>query len=812
VIIDRLIMKNFKRFRQQEIRFRDGITGILGNNGAGKSTIVEAIFFALYGVQATGILSEYIVSSFASPREKCEVRLDFRVGGDEYTVLRTFRKGKTVQHDATFYRQGKLRATGVSQVETEVRRTLGMGPIDFRNTVYAAQKDLLTLLEHTPGKRKEWFLRALGIDYLKNESDRVLKERIDAKERELQLREGELKGLLDRHDPDTGRNLEVNADECRVALRDLARERDNHVTQREAIVREMQDFSEKKTEHTRLVERQRSLLAEVAGLQQQKDLVNAQVAALAGQEQEYRHLEHELSGFEAKVQRLSELREQRREFDRLLSNRRFAEQECRDIEARIDKERAKRGALDRETDRLSSLRKGIRRHLGIGADVSDQALEEEVASREARIIHAIGNVSARLEHLVNERKAIVSDWNVIESAGPDGVCPLCRQTLGAHFSRIEDEFSSRLEQVEEAALRACGEEDRLNREKDLLIRQRPVLQEIREITERLKSRDSIDADLRELSVVLQEKKASLATINEQIQSMGFDEALHAATEKEVAELERLHRRFVDIGRIIAHADALKNQGIDLELRIGQKKEELTTVRDQIDQTGFNPDEGIRLEEALSAIDSAIRASEAEIARTTERIRYLEELIERHRNEEAAITRLKAQTFALGEETGLLRLTRTVIGEYVLYLMQVVRSRIEAEVSLVLAEITGGRYEQVLLDEDFNLLVRDIDNDYPIERFSGGEQDDIAVALRIALSRYLAGLHQVHESTLLIFDEIFGSQDEERRNNLLTALRTQESRFPQIILISHIPDIQGEFTNTLMVEIGSDLSSRVQEVT
>jgi exonuclease SbcC len=144
-------------------------------------------------------------------------------------------------------------------------------------------------------------------------------------------------------------------------------------------------------------------------------------------------------------------------------------------------------------------------------------------------------------------------------------------------------------------------------------------------------------------------------------------------------------------------------------------------------------------------------------------------------------------------------------------MQVVRSRIEGEVSRIISEITGGRYEQVLLDEDFNLLVRDVDDDYAIDRFSGGEQDDIAVALRIALSRYLAELHNVQESTLLIFDEIFGSQDDERRNNLLTALRTQESRFPQIILISHIPEMQGEFATTLVVEMGTDLSSRVKVV-
>jgi len=812
VIIDRLIMKNFKRFRQQEIRFRDGITGILGNNGTGKSSIVEAIFFALYGVQATGILSEYIVSSFAGPKEKCEVRLDFRVGGDEYTVLRTFRKGKAVLHDATFYRAGKLRATGVSQVETEVRRTLGMGPVDFRNTVYAAQKDLLTLLEHTPGKRKEWFLRALGIDYLKNESDRLLKERIDAKEQELRLREGELKGLIDRHDPQAGQLLAGSADECRSTLSQLAQVVDGHTAQRQALVRQMQDFSEKKTEHTRLVERHRSLLAEVSGLRNQKDRVTAQVAAIAGQEREYRQLEHDLAGFETKVKQLSELREQRVEFDRLLSDYRVAEQECRDIEARIERERGRRAALDRDAERLAHLERGVREHLGIRDDVCGHSLEEEVASREARIIHAIGNISARLEHLVNERRTIVSDWNMIESAGPDGICPLCRQKLGTHFTKIEDEFSSRLLQVEEDALRACGEEERLNREKELIIRQRPALQEIREITERLKGRDSIDAELRELSSRLQVKKASIATLRDRMQKMGFDEARHILAEKEVAELERLHRRFVEIGRVIAHADALKGQGIDLDLRIGQKQEELAAVKDQIDQSGFNPDDGILLEEAISAVDSAIRASEAEMARTRERLRYLLEMLERHRNEEDAIANLKRQTSALGEETVLLRLTRTMIGEYVLYLMQVVRSRIEAEVSVVLGEITGGRYEQVLLDEDFNLLVRDIDNDYPIERFSGGEQDDIAVALRIALSRYLASLHQVHESTLLIFDEIFGSQDEERRNNLLSALRTQESRFPQIILISHIPDIQGEFSNTLMVEMGSDLSSRVQEVT
>jgi exonuclease SbcC len=812
VIVDSLVMKNFKRFRHQEIRFSDGITGILGNNGTGKSSIVEAIFFALFGVQATGILSDYIVSSFAGPRDRCEVRLDFRVGGDDFTVLRTFRRGKTIQHEATFYRGQKLRATGVSQVEAEVKRTLGMGPVDFRNTVYAAQKDLLTLLEHTPGKRREWFLRALGIDYLKNESDRLLKERIDAKEREFQLAEGELRGLLGRYDPEERNALESSLAEGMDTLESLAQQAEAHAARRAQVLQDLQDFLNNKTEHTRLLERFAALSRETEGLAKQREQISAQIAALAGQEEEFGRLERDLAGYDAKRQQLADLQRQKSEFDRLSAEQRFAGQACGTLKERIAREQSKKQSLDRDAVRLASLRQDIRGLLGIGLDIPDTALEQAVASREAEILHANGTISARLALLVDERKKLVSDWTTIESAGADGVCPLCRQTLGSHYGQIKDEFSSRLEWIEQEALRVCSEQDRVAAEKDLISRQKPAITEIRGILERLKTRDIIDADLRDLTAQLQAKTAGQIALETRIRELGFDEAVYAGTEKEIAELERIRARFIELGKIISHGSAVKTQLADLDRSIAEKKGDLTKLKSLIDQSAFEPGIGPLLEQSLAGIDSALRAVEAERAGTTERLRHIGDQIERCRRDEAALAGLQGKTASLQDEINLLRLTRSLIGEYVLYLMQVVRSRIEGEVSRILSEITGGRYDQVLLDEDFNLLVRDLDNDYPIERFSGGEQDDIAVALRIALSRYLAELYQVHESTLLIFDEIFGSQDEERRTNLLSALRTQESRFPQIIIISHIPDIQGEFTTTLMVEMGTDLSSRVREAT
>ena len=687
-----------------------------------------------------------------------------------------------------------------------------MGPVDFRNTVYAAQKDLLTLLENTPGKRKEWFLRALGIDYLKTESDRLLKERTDTKDRELQLLEGELKGLIGRQDPEELKNLEASVATFKAEISALKGQHENHTARKKQVAAELQQFSDKKTEYTRLVERQKALSGETGGLIRQKDQITAQLGDLAGEELEYRKFEQDLSGYDAKRQNREELHKQKADFERLHAEQRFAAQECTALKGRMEKEKKKIEALDRDTSRMASLRNGVRETLHLGPEIPDAALEQAVLSREAEVLHSIGILSARLDQLVTERKKLISDWNTIKDSGAEGVCPLCRQTLGTHYGQIEREFSSRLEQIEQEAVQAFDEQDRMNAEKDLISHQKSTLHEIRSILEKQKNRDPLETEIRDLLSQLQEKEAAQQALSVQVKELGYNETAYKKAENEVTELEKIQVRFNILGKKIVHGAALKTQVADLGTRILQKQGELAQLKALIDQSDYNPEIGARLEQTLTGIDDALRTAEAEIARTTERLGHTEEKIRLFKKDEEVITGLKKRITVLGEEIDLLKLTRSLIGEYVLYLLQVVRSRIEGEVSRIISDITGGRYEQVLLDEDFNLLIRDIDNDYPIDRFSGGEQDDIAVALRIALSRYLAELHQVHESTLLIFDEIFGSQDEERRTNLLAALRTQESRFPQIILISHIPDIQGEFSNTLMVEMGTDLSSRVQEVT
>jgi DNA repair exonuclease SbcCD ATPase subunit len=172
---------------------------------------------------------------------------------------------------------------------------------------------------------------------------------------------------------------------------------------------------------------------------------------------------------------------------------------------------------------------------------------------------------------------------------------------------------------------------------------------------------------------------------------------------------------------------------------------------------------------------------------------------------------RADLDRLREEAALLDLTRDQLNGFSDHLLGVVRDQVQGEAGRVLSEITDGRYDTVLIDDGFDLLVHDLGGDYPVSRFSGGEQDDVAIALRIALSRYIAGMHELHDSTFLIFDEIFGSQDEERRGNLFRALRTLEPHFPQIFLISHVAEVQGEFGNTLLVEAVSPTESTIRDM-
>jgi len=903
MLLERLVLSNFKRFREADIRFRDGITGIVGNNGTGKSSIVEAILFALYGVKGTGVNSDYIVSSFAGLHDFCEVRLDFTIGGFEYSVLRKFRKGT---HDASlFFRpersdeEMKELAKSVSEVMAKVQEIIGMGPADFRNTIYAAQKDLLTLLETQPHARREWFMKALGIEFLRNRSDELLRERVDRTDNLLRIARAKSEALgaeediarIDeyRHEFACRETEERDLSARREILRAVSEKHEELRAAEQALgFASRQLVSEEEILRNLSAERDRHTLLE-ARMREYRNL-EQDLARLREREPRFRELTDEIrnleAGIETRMNRWHQVMDELESFipakedlagleetPRLLDEKRTLERAL--LEARnLDASRKELRVRSREVTRLirekeERIREYDERLAGYPRLIAE-ITEAEKQQKETERQHA--DFSARLTAILEEQATLAADKDRVETAGPAGTCPLCQQVLGGHYEpltrEIEQKIRSRKE--EEHRIRTAMEQvlQRSEHYEKMLLSGRNKKEEL----------DRLQLTLADLKARKESDESALAGIMAEIVrkedelrglgTEGYDPLVHQNLTGEITRLEAAMDRRGRILALLQREPALEAERDLLVDELQKIRETQLTRRVERDDAGYDDAGRQRLETALQTLrpvrdeyisltdrlshepeiiarrdaacreqaaehervervkaglaalgwsgeaapdvravlnstEEALRVCTAQKTRISERISRILSVMEQLRAAQDEIARLR-------DELELVRATRRVVAEYIIYLMQVVRSRIEGDVSRILGEITAGRYDRVLLDEDFNLLVRDIDNDYPVERFSGGEQDDIAVALRIALSRYLAALHRVPESTFLIFDEIFGSQDEERRNSLLLALRTQEAYFPQILLISHIPEMQGEFANTLLVELGSDQDSRITE--
>jgi exonuclease SbcC len=94
----------------------------------------------------------------------------------------------------------------------------------------------------------------------------------------------------------------------------------------------------------------------------------------------------------------------------------------------------------------------------------------------------------------------------------------------------------------------------------------------------------------------------------------------------------------------------------------------------------------------------------------------------------------------------------------------------------------------------------------LDRFSGGETDLANLCLRLAISQVIAERSGDIDFQFIILDEIFGSQDQERKRNILDALSTLTRRFRQIFLITHVDEIKDAMEHVIVVKENEDGTS------
>ena len=192
-MIKSLSLTNFRKHAELDLKFQEEgqLVLINGKNGVGKTSILEAITFALYGEGRAGRKNLDMLVKRGAELEGMSVEMSFTLGQDLYRIHRR-RDGKN--STAVLYVNDSPLVEGPLGVTAEITALLGMDSQGFKLAVVAQQKDLDGLSSVRPAERAQMITRLLRLDVLTKAKDEA--NATFRKEREI-FKELQTLSLLD---------------------------------------------------------------------------------------------------------------------------------------------------------------------------------------------------------------------------------------------------------------------------------------------------------------------------------------------------------------------------------------------------------------------------------------------------------------------------------------------------------------------------------------------------------------------------------------------------------------------------------------
>ncbi len=155
----------WKSHEKTEIAFSKGTNVLVGPMGAGKTSVVDALSFALYGtfpsLKSKKVTLEEIVMQRPEKFTEGKVEVLLETGGKKYILERTISAGGA---KAFLMEGGKLIETGPTRVTEAVERLLKTDYELFARTIYADQNNIDSFLSLSSGDRKRQIDELLGLD------------------------------------------------------------------------------------------------------------------------------------------------------------------------------------------------------------------------------------------------------------------------------------------------------------------------------------------------------------------------------------------------------------------------------------------------------------------------------------------------------------------------------------------------------------------------------------------------------------------------------------------------------------------------
>lgn len=827
----KLELYNFLAYRSPEPLDLTGLhlACLGGANGAGKSSLLDAITWVLWGKARAHSDNELIHGD----EEEMQVRLTFLLEDNLYRVTRyRSRKGSGSSLLSLEIQDGDgWRSLNESTIRATQDRLSGVLRLDYQtfiNSAFLVQGRADEFTKKTPAERKAILSEILGLDvwsFYEERAKQYLRENDDRRvqtENQIQEIDAELAREVDyqRDLIEAQRALDALQDQVHDAeiqyreLLDARRERESISIRLEdfrgRIVQGQAEADRIVGEHTQLSERLAMFKETLAA----KDDIEAGYTALQEARQQERDLSSRLLEQSSLLERQSELREAISiARSALVANQNTLTQRKADFERAIKNDGGQEATREAQA-KLDNL---------IVRDEECKTWRDELAAlREEQ-----AKLGAVLHNLQSEGENVAFQLAQIEAA-EEPICPLCAQSLsdehraellgklGQQKGEKEAEWQATSQRIE-ATKSEITRLSKAIKTADLELRNLPPLRDhLTRLIERSTHAQQAQADLEialtdlasiEAALAAEdyahEDRSQLADIQSELAVLGYDEEAHQTAHQTVEEYGVFEMRKADLDRALEAIPEIETQIDSLSDRAGAWKQRLVDDRAALEKleadvdilnqqlAGFEQFEqrldDLRDQEGRARV--SVGAAEQKINTLTQQRIRRQELLDRQEQ--------------MAEEKSIYEDLRLSFGKDGIpaMIIEAAIPEIEEGANQILSRMTDGRMtirfetqrEKVTggIKETLEIKIADELGTRDYATFSGGETFRVNFAIRLALSRLLARRAGAQLRTLIL-DEGFGTQDAQGRERLVQAINIIQDEFDLILVITHIDELKEAF--------------------
>lgn len=851
----RLRLRNFMCYRDDvPVLDLEGVelACLAGENGSGKSALLSAMTWALWGKARERVSDDELIAQGAT---EMEVDFEFALGPHRYRVIRKRTKkgrGSTLLNFEVFNDGAWKPITGhtVPETEKKIIETLRLDYDTFVNSAFLLQGRADSFTMKSPTERKELLGEILSLGVY----DQYL-EAARKRSRDAEAERNRLAGSLAQLDAQIAGRPLVEAD---LATRtrqhaDAVAALAEHEAQNDRLTTVLRGLEAQQQELTALRTR---IGRDQADLDQARRDVDTRRGRIAGYEATLAERAAITSGY----QNLRVAREREAALHAAATEVRGLETEARGLERTIDSERNKlvnvasghermipelarrAGELPHLTQDLADARRvlaeldEIEQQLNKAKETLSVARETAatVQGENVKLKEEMEALRAKITQL--EQAFADADWHHPGAKGHGTPCPLCSQLMNEDvYQRVRDSYEQEGQTRKRRYMANKRRHEELQQEVTRLEKQVTQLDtRLRPRAMAQKRETTLDREVtaaQDAARALADEQAQLAVVSARLANGDYavDERTRLqAIERRLAEIafdQAAYDRVREELQTLAVFEARHNDLLNAEQQLGPERAEL-----------------LAREEALAGREAALTTEQLRAGELTAALGDLERLrkeAQAHRQAldimrravlDAADLRTRAQlqldgiTAAESERALQAYAQQKAIADKGVYdelirafgkggiqamIIESVIPELQDEANLLLNRMTDGRmhlqFETQRQAKTSDSIIETLDiritdesgTARKYELFSGGEAFRINFAVRIALSKLLARRAGAQLQTLVI-DEGFGTQDGQGRERLVAAIRSIQEDFACILVITHIQELKDEFPTRIEV--------------